>query len=545
MSSSVEKYLSMSRETRLDLAFSIDIHHNNASAQLESFLFSRKKKELLTRETMYKQIEGGTFDLNMDSYPSLRKFVNRKLLSEEWIATHIVSLTYIMLWDILSETQPTIKDLHTLTEGVPGAFRINPRETRRVINDYYDYMVDHPIKWKDAWEKLADDPRCIVFSFGGPRLKRSLPSDKKSVKAIGTPLTIGKALNPEIHLEDFADPFYLERLFSYRKIVLKMLETIQQKTKIRKEFHWLIDELIHGDFALTILFQNAAREVERRWFLQLNDGSRTELIFFGREGFSEVDISDSVLKYKQLCDYCEDKTEFFPFSLSPIKVASNSREQLTLAALNFANRDSTDVPKWLFSNILKVFGLEDKDKATMEHNLGIFELINKDYQSATQHFQSALNFWELEGLTLHKRIDEWNLALALERTGRPAIAETKKRLLASLDNEHVATALRIFLICQFAYFSDVFRERDASKYWFGRGLIDLSLLDDLSGTALYFESRMGSSKILGENEERNKILTKIQAFRERYCTILGNTEDFLVIFERKFYLLRQGLSKKY
>jgi hypothetical protein len=544
MAASIEEYLSMSRKTRLDLAFSIDIHRNNASAQFESFLFS-KKKEPLTREMMYKQMEGGTFDLNKDNYPFLRKCVNRKLLNEEWIATHVASLTYIMLWDILSETQPTIRDLYTLKiDGIKDGFKIDERETRRFINEYYQYVVGHPKKWSEKWEKLADDPKYIVWSFGGPRLKRPLPSDKKSTKAIGTPLTIGKALNPEIHLEDYADPYYLERLFTFRKIVLKMLETINQQTKIRKEFHWLIDELAHGDFALTLLFQNATREVERRWFLQLSDNSRAELIFFGREGFTESDISTSILKYKQLYDCPVNKAEFFPFHILPTKIASNSLEQITLAALDFGNRGLMDVPKWLLSNFLKIFNPEAKDKATMEHNLGIFEMLNKEYQAAANHFQSALKFWEFEGFegsTLHKRIDEWNLAMAIERMGKSTFAETKKHLLDVLEKDTIPTALRIFLICQFAEFSDIFGEKIASKYWFGKGLIDLSILEDLSETALYFESRIGSTEILGDKDERSKILEKMQTFREKYCTILGETEDFIVVFERKFYLLRQGL----
>ena len=92
------------------------------------------------------------------------------------------------------------------------------------------------------------------------------------------------------------------------------------------------------------------------------------------EGFAESEIARSISAYKMLLDDL-NKNEYHPFQFSLKKVAANALEQITLAALHYANKGLTDVPKWLFSNLLaNGFKLEDKDRSTAEHNLGLFEI---------------------------------------------------------------------------------------------------------------------------------------------------------------------------
>lgn len=392
-------------------------------------------------------------------------------------------------------------------------------------------------------EKLADNPKYFVWA-SRPRLTRPLPSKDKRLKTVGTPLSGKEAFNAEIHLEDFADPYYLERLFSYRKIVLKIIETIKRKTKIRKEFRWLIDELVHSDYALTVLFQNAAREVEKRWFqINLLPNSKVNTIYRYCKGFTESEIARSISAYKMLCDDL-NKSEYRPFKLSVKKVEANALEQITLAALDYANRGSIDVPKWLFSNLLaNGFKLEGKDKATTEHNLGLFEMLNGEHAAAVSHFQSASKFWASEHNPLLEEIDTWNLALALERAGGNGGPGKRKHLLLNiLGKRQASTELRLFLIRQFADISDLFGDKSASTRWLERGLKDSARLEDFFDIALYFEARLGSFNILGSNnEQRNSSLSKAQAMRENCCRTLGDTENFMVVIEKKFYLLREDL----
>jgi len=543
MAKTEKDYLSLDRQTRIDLALSLDIHRSNATAHLFKFLYGVSKRGDPDKQLLGEQFATVQFELNKDTNPFFRKYINEKLKSEKWIANHIASLTFIMLWDILSETQPTIKDLYVKADWQSDGFKIEPRETRRILNEYYDYMHYHPVKWSTQLEKLADDPKYFVWA-SRPRLTRPLPSKKRSLKTVGTPLTGKEAFNAEIHLEDFADPFYLERLFAYRKIVLKIIETIMHKTRIRKEFRWLIGELVHGDYALTVLFQDAAREVEKRWFqINLGANSKVNTIYRYCEGLTESEIARSIAAYKMLYNYL-NKNEYRPFQLSVKKVATNALEQITLAALDYANRGSTDVPKWLFSNLLaNGFKLEGKDRSTTEHNLGLFEMLNGEYTAAVSHFKSALKFWASEHIPLLEEIDTWNLALALERIGRDAGLEKQKHLLFDILGKNQASPeLRLFLVRQFADISDLFGDKSASTHWLERGLKDSATLKDFLDIALYFEARLGSPNILGSNDEQlNSSLNRAQAMRENCCRMLGDTENFMVVMEKKFYLLREEL----
>jgi hypothetical protein len=544
MAQSEKDYLSMGRQTRIDLALSLDIHRSNAGAHLLKSLYGLRKHGDSDKQRLQDQIATTQFELNKDTNPFFRKYLNERLKSVKWIANHIAELTFIMLWDILSERQPTVKDLYVKAGEPPDGFIIEPRETRRILNEYYGYMHDHPVKWSPQVEKLADDPKYVVWGWP-PRLTRPLPSKKKSLKTVGTPLTGKEAFNAEIHLEDFADPYYLERLFAYRRIVLKMLETIKRQTTIRKEFRWLIGELVHSDYALTILFQNAAREVEKRWLQKnLKQDSKVEALYRYCEGFTESEIACSILAYKILCDDL-NKKEYRPFKLSVKKVEANALEQITLAALDYANRGSIDVPRWLFSNLLaNGFKLEGKDRTSTEHNLGLFEMLNGEYAAAVAHFESALKFWVSEHIPLLEEIDTWNLALALQMIGKnPGPGKQKGRLFDVLGKRPVSPELRLFLIRQFADSSDLFGDKSASTHWLERGIKDSAKLEDFFEIALYFEARLGSFDILGSNnEQQNSSLSKAQAMRENCCTTLGDTENFMVVIEKKFYLLREGLT---
>jgi hypothetical protein len=299
---------------------------------------------------------------------------------------------------------------------------------------------------------------------------------------------------------------------------------------------------VHCDYALTVLFQNAACEVEKRWFEKnLKTNSKVNTIYRICRGFTESEIAQSISEYKMLCDDLNKKV-LWPFNLSAKKVEANALEQITLAALDYANRDSKDIPKWFFSNLLaNGFRLEGKDRATAEHNLGIFEMLNREYTAAASHFRSALKVWALERFPLLEEIDTWNLALALERAGRDAyLGKGKSLLFDILGKKQTTTEFRLFVIRQFADISDLFGDKSASTRWLERGLQESMMSKDFFDIALYFEARLDSFKILGGNDEQqNSSLCKARAMRENYCTILGDTENFMVVIEKKFYLLRE------
>src|SRR4030042_7444 len=101
-----------------------------------------------------------------------------------------------------------------------------------------------------------------------------------------------------------------------------MLESIKRRTTIREEFRWLIGQLVHGDYALIVLFQNAAREVEKRWFhINLGQNSKVKMLYGICDGFDESEIVRSISAYKALCDDA-NKKEYCPFKLSAKKVAA-------------------------------------------------------------------------------------------------------------------------------------------------------------------------------------------------------------------------------
>jgi len=543
MAQTEKDYLSIGRQKRIDLALSLDVHRSNAGAYIFKTIFGLKKSRNLDKQSLDEEMAYVQVELNKDFNPFFRKYINEKLKSKKRIADHIAYLTFIMLWDILSKTQPTIKDL-TEKGSYPNSFTIDKKEARRMINGYYSHMHYHPIKWSPQMEKLADDPRNFVFSFRGPRLTRPLPEKKKSLKGIGTPLTGKEAFNSEIRVEDYADPYYLERLFSYRKRVLKMLETIERKPGIRREFRWVVDELVHNDYALTVLFQNAAKEVEKRWFnVNLSPNSKIKIIYRLGGYYTEPEIARAISSYKMLCEDLSKK-EYQSFKPSIEKMRANALEQITLAALDFANRGETHISRWLFSNLLaNGFILEGKDKATAEHNLAIFEMLHGEPQAAVTHFESALEYWVSEQIPLLEEIDSWNFHLSFDKISKDIMSIKQKHMLIDLLAKTQSSAeLRLFLIRQFADISELFGEKYALKRWLERGLTESALQQDFFDIALYFEARLGSIGILGSTEaERNKELSKAQTMRENYCKVFGDTENFIVVIDKKFYLLREEL----
>jgi hypothetical protein len=545
-----EEYLAMGRKTRIDLALSLDVHRPNAGAYATKFIFDLKKHGDPGKQKLAAQLANGQFDLNKDTNPLFRKYINDRLKSENWIKEQIERLTYIMLWDVLSVTQPTEFDLYDKKE-IPDGYFIEQKEAQRLIHEYYGHMHTRPIKWSYKWEKIADDPRYIVWSFGGPRLTRQLPKDDKRLKTIGTSLTMKNPWPKEIRIEDFADPYYLERLFAYRKTVEWMLYTIEQKTTkrrtgMRRQYRWVIDELLHNDYALTVLFQNAAREVEKRWFEKnLGPESKVRTIYRICRGFTEEEIKKVISAYTDFCEELENRKQYSPFKLSVEKATANAIEQITLAAADYANRGYRKLPKLLFSNLLNSsFKLVARDRAMIEHNLGIFEMINKEYTCATDHFESALEFWAKERHSLLEEIDTWNLCLALECVGKEVAPERHKGQLFDTLVKSQDIGLRLFLIRQFADISNMFGDVFASKRWLAKGIIQSADIEEFHILSLHFEERLGSSGVMGIiKEERQSAEEYLQSLREKYCTILGNTENFAVCIDKKFYLLKEDIAK--
>jgi hypothetical protein len=544
---SEKDYLCMDKKTRIDLALSLDIRRSTGSAHFEKILWGLRD-EKNPRQALHEQFATTQFELNEDFNPFFRKFINQKLIDGERIANHIADLAFIMLWDVLSETQPTIRDL-TEKGKYPHSYTIDKREARRLINEYYDYMHYHPYKWDTEWEKIADDPKNLVISFKGPRLKRPLPDPiKKSLQPVSTPLTERKPFNTEIRLEDYADPYYLKRLFSFRTKLLWMLETIERKTIIRKEYRWVKDQLIYCDFALTVFFKNAAMEAERRWFdYNLSVATKSEIIWQHLAGFyTESEIKNTIDIYKKLLGDL-DKQEYQRFKPLKNKVAENFFEQITLAAVFFANKGETNISWWLFSNLLNNgFKIEGKNRACLEHNLGIFEFIFGEPQSACTHFKSALEYWRSTNNQLLEEIDKWNYALALDRVNKGTKSnEEKVSLVNTLAKKQSSAEVRFFLILQFADISQLFGAIFPLQLWLERGLQESAVIPDFADLALFFESRLGSPFILGSTEkDRKKTLGNVASMKDKYCKIFENAKNFIVVIDNQFYLLNEEIAKR-
>jgi hypothetical protein len=176
----------------------------------------------------------------------------------------------------------------------------------------------------------------------------------------------------------------------------------------------------------------------------------------------------------------------------------------------------------------------------MEHNLAIFEMLKGEYESAVEHFESAITFWISKKLSLFEKIDTWNLFLALDMIDQNEDLKKQKLLFFnSIGRYHKSIELDLFLIHQFADISDLFGDKSASICWLERGLKESVKMENLFDIALYFEARLGSFSILRFKEQFNDPLSRIQKMRQKYCTIFGDSENFLVVLENNFYLLRK------
>ncbi len=162
---------------------------------------------------------------------------------------------------------------------------------------------------------------------------------------------------------------------------------------------------------------------------------------------------------------------------------------------------------------------------------------------ACSNFESSLKYWITEKIPLLEEIDRWNFSLAFDRISKDITSTIQKHsLINQLAKKQSSIELMLFLIRQFADISEVFSDRFTLKLWLQRGLQESAKLEDFFDMALYFEARLGSPEILGSTEkDRDKALSQAQIMRENHCKILGDTENYIVAIDKKFYLLREGL----
>jgi hypothetical protein len=162
------------------------------------------------------------------------------------------------------------------------------------------------------------------------------------------------------------------------------------------------------------------------------------------------------------------------------------------------------------------------------------------------HFESALRYWISAQIPVFEAIDRWNFAVAKDKISKD-LSSTKEKhhLINYLSRKQSSDELRLFLIRQFADVSELFRDKFSLECWLERGFKESTSISGYSDLALYFEARFGSFGILGSTEEdRKHVLSKVDAMRDNFCRIIGDTENFIVVMDKKFYLLREKLTKK-
>ncbi len=147
---------------------------------------------------------------------------------------------------------------------------------------------------------------------------------------------------------------------------------------------------------------------------------------------------------------------------------------------------------------------------------------------------------------LLEEIDKWNYALALDRVSKGTESiEEKVSLVNTLAKKQSSAELRFFLILQFADISQLFGAIFPLRLWLERGLQESAVIPDFADLALFFEGRLGSPFILGSTEkDRKETLGNVASMKDKYCKILENTENFIVVIDNQFYLLNEAMAKR-
>jgi hypothetical protein len=154
-----------------------------------------------------------------------------------------------------------------------------------------------------------------------------------------------------------------------------------------------------------------------------------------------------------------------------------------------------------------------------------------------------VEFWKSAKYKLLEDIDCWNLCLANEKLGRTGVWQ-KDMLPDFLGKKQSSIEWRLFLIRQCADISDLFMDKSGARRWLERGILETVNSEDFFDLALYFEARLGSFDILGSTDDQQKsTLNNIRSMRENCCKTLGDTGNFMVVIEKKFYLLSEELMK--
>ncbi len=426
---------------------------------------------------------------------AFRREANRQLSKVAWVYEHIVSLSYIILRDILSGYQLTEKDLYkpvdlpsSLSKNRPRLYAAE-REVRRLVWKYYPHMFWRVTKPSYRAQKFIDEAeKKGNIVIGPPRPSRPVRDRDDRIRLLASAYT-SKHFDEWFFSMDYADPLFVKRLERYWTDLKEILASIRKFELLREEFSWLVAQIASCDYVVAVLLQDTSTEVERRWFGNLNADSRKRMLSHLKLVYTPQEAMTTIRQYKHWLDAsAEENNGRAGTDQTSDPLQSHIFEFITDGAVDYARRGDSRVGKWLFDETIRQgVPMNDRDTATCHHNLAVFEFLNEDFGPMVNNLHVSLEHWKASGSELRAGIDYGYMGAAYRELGLTDVgAEAWSRGLAILSSSAANGIERLCAWMEMAQLASKIQDWDWTEECLYSGLETASSVNAIADADSYF-----------------------------------------------------------
>lgn len=471
-------------------ALELDRSRNNAGGRMNIGIFESMARKDLRR--FANSSSSAYFQTMRELNPPQKMLVNQRISGIQWLVDHACALTFLILADLLSESQLTTKAVEEASRGLPLEARqiISSKQIQRLANDYYRNVIHTVVKPSPEVEKLMNDPKWIVW--GPPRPTRPISENDDRIRLIETNYS-QKGWNQSFSFSDLADPFYLELFEKYWRTTLQLVPALRALGPMRKDAYWILDRFATGDYVGHVFFQNVMDETIARWF---------EESLKAKAKFSIGDFTNAIYWPKYTAEHARKAIERYRVLRLAFDAQGTSRsasddsevlilDQISSGALSYLKRGNPKVAVWLFEECLSqdLFRGEHAN-AVCSHNLAFSLVLTGDYRRVPTLLAPAIEHWR-HSQNLVRFVTESGLTLLTARPWEGPVATKKQRdnLLAMLESLPSKEQARICL--ELSDYAVLKGDHENERAFLSKGLNTSAPADVTQDLAEHFSKRIG------------------------------------------------------
>ena len=474
-------------------ALELDRSRNNAAGRMNIGLFGLMgKKDLKGMRRFANSLSSGYFQTMRELNPPQMMLTNQRVTGVQWLIDHACALSFLVLADLLSESQLTTKALEEASREHPPELRknISPKQIQRLANEYYSNVVYTVVKHSHEVKKLMDNPKLIVW--GPPRPTRPIAENDDRIRLIATNYS-QKGWNQSFSFSDLADPFYLGLFEKYWRTTLQLVPALHALGPMRKDSYWIFDRFAAGDYVAHVFFQNVMDETIARWW---------EESLKARAKFSIADFTSAIFWPKYTAGHARKTIERFRELRSAFDGQRASRragndsevlilDQLASGALTYMKRGNLKVGMWLFEECLSqdLFRGEYAN-SVCSHNLASSLILTGDYKRVPTLLATAIDCWR-HTQNLARFVTDSGLTLLTTRSweGPAALKKQRDGLLAMLESLPPGEQARISL--ELSDYASLKGDHESERAFLSKGLSISAPAEATQDYAEHFSKRIG------------------------------------------------------